>query len=71
MLKGKAVPAAKIPVTVLAMEWKIHALPAESTVLMKRGRFLPESFFKECNNGCENSHKSVIASPGLKTFNPY
>ena len=44
MLKGEAVFAAKIPVAVLAMEWKIHPLPAEGTVRMDRGFSLPEKF---------------------------
>ena len=44
MLKGEAVSATKIPVAVLAMERKVHPLPAEGTVLIDRGFFLPEQF---------------------------
>jgi hypothetical protein len=42
MLTGKAVFTAKIPATVIAMEGKIHPLPAEGTVLIDRVFFLPE-----------------------------
>lgn len=47
MLTGKAVLAAKIPVAVIAMEWKVHPLSTEGTVLIDRGFFLPEKIRKE------------------------
>jgi len=47
MLKGESVLAAKIPVAVIAMEWKVHPLFTEGTVLIDRGFFLPEIFRKE------------------------
>jgi hypothetical protein len=47
VFKGEAVIAAKIPVTVIAMEWQIHPIPAEGTILVNRVFFLPENFRKE------------------------
>jgi hypothetical protein len=44
MLAGEAVSAAEIPVTIFAMERKVHPLPAEGTVLINRVFFLPEKF---------------------------
>jgi hypothetical protein len=44
MLTGKAVFTAEIPVTIFAMERKVHPLPAVGTVLMDRRFFLPEEF---------------------------
>jgi hypothetical protein len=44
MLTGKAVSAAKIPVTIFAVEGKVHPLPAGRTVLIDRGFFLPGPF---------------------------
>lgn len=47
MFKGEAVLSAKILVAVIAMEWKVHPLPAKGTVLIDRGFFLTEIFRKE------------------------
>jgi hypothetical protein len=69
MLKGKAVSAAKILVTVIAMKREIYPFPAKGTVCMDQGFFLPGNLRKECKDRSENSHTLVLLCSD-KTLNP-